>query len=350
MTGTKIRTTGRRTLERTGALLLTAALMSCTGATTEPTPVPTPTPVVTPPPTPAPTPVPTVTVAAQPDSLVFSSVKGQVSAVQRVTLQNTSTTAVQVTALTVSGTEFEVVNPPALPLTLAANQSLPVQVRLRATGTVGVVKAALQTQGAAVSVPLSGLRAVGLEGSAEPPLSQIVETLGYKVNVGWTGLESDTANFPLGSEIIAKTFMKASTGPVTLTPVARYSPDGVTPFGYFTLSGTTAVRKTAGTLVAGQYQTLNPGITGGTSASSTSFDPGTAAFGIYIDPAAYDYPLTYTQDSLNTGRTAHAVRVYAMKDSAGVTVANTYLLCFEPSVNGDYQDVVFVLRNVKPAP
>lgn len=74
--------------------MLTAVLMSCTGATTEPTPVPTPTPV--PAPSPTPTPLPTVTVAAQPDSLVFSSVKGQVSAVQRVTIQNTSTKAVQV--------------------------------------------------------------------------------------------------------------------------------------------------------------------------------------------------------------------------------------------------------------
>ncbi|MFC3835181.1 MULTISPECIES: hypothetical protein [Deinococcus] len=333
--------------------MLTAVLMSCTGATTEPTPVPTPTPV--PAPSPTPTPLPTVTVAAQPDSLVFSSVKGQVSAVQRVTLQNTSTKAVQVTALTVSGTEFELVSPPALPFTLAVNQSLPVQVRLRATGAVGVVKAALQTQGAAVSVPLSGLRAVGLEGDAEPPLAQIVETLGFRVTVGTPPdpskpLELGTGAAPIGDEIRAPLFVKAGTETVTLTPVARYSPDGATPFGYFTVSGTTATRKVTGTLVKGQYQTLNPAISGGTSTTSVTFDPGTAAFGIYIDPGAYNYPLTYTQDALNTGRTAHAVRVYPMKDSAGVAVANTYLLCFEPSVNGDYQDVVFVIRNVKPAP
>ncbi len=340
--------------------MLTAVLMSCTGATTEPTPVPTP--VVTPPPTPAPTPVPTVTVAAQPDSLVFSGVvicapaKTCPDGVQTLTVTNKGATSATITGWTLSGlnsSEFEVVPPVILPLTLAPSTSTTVKLRLKSnsSSTAGVFTAALTATGTTLApVNLSGLRAQGMEGPNEPPLSQIVETLGYKVNVGWTGLESDTATFPLGSEIIAKTFVKAGTGPVTLTPVARYSPDGVTPFGYFTLSGTTAVRKMAGTLVAGQYQTLNPGITGGTSVSSTSFDPGTAAFGIYIDPGAYNYPLTYTQDALNTGRTAHAVRVYPMKDSAGVAVANTYLLCFEPSVNGDYQDVVFVIRNVKPAP
>ncbi|THF88595.1 hypothetical protein E7T09_05220 [Deinococcus sp. KSM4-11] len=334
MTADKTRWTGRRPLERMGAMLLTVALMSCTQATTEPTPTPTPTP------TPSP-----VAVLARPDALIFSTAVGQASATQTVVLQNPSTETVSVTSLTVPSGEFQLVNPPTLPVTLAPGAALTLSVQLTSSGSIGVVRGTLMSQGGAASVALAGLRAKGLEGSNEPAMSQIVEALGYKLNPGWTTLESDTSAFPLGDEVIAPLFVKAGTGAVTVTPVARYSPDGATPFGYFTLTGSTPARHVVGTLLAGQYQTLNPGLSG-----NTSFDPATSAFGIYIDPAAYSYPLTYSKDSLNTGRTAHAVRVYPLKDSAGVAVTGAYLLAFEPSVNGDYQDAVFVIRNVKPAP
>ncbi|GHF32247.1 hypothetical protein HNQ07_000435 [Deinococcus metalli] len=329
MTGFMTSWMGRRSLERAGALLLTAALMSCSVASTEPTPT-------------------TTVVSAQPAALVFSSAQGQASTPQSVALQNPSAEAVTVTSLSVSDSEFELVNPPALPVTLAPGGVLALQVRLKSTGTVGVLRGTLQAQGGAASVALAGLRAKGLEGSNEPPMAQIVDALGYGVNVGWTGLESSTTTFPLGDEVIAPLFVKAGTAAVTIRPVARYSPVGATPFGYFTVSGSAAVRHGVGTLVSGQYQTLNPAVDGAAS-SEVPFDPGTAAFGVYIDPAAYSYPLTYTKDSLNTGRTAHAVRVYPLKDQAGAVVPNAYLLAFEPSVNGDYQDAVFVIRNVKVA-
>lgn len=321
---------GRRSLERVAAALLTGALLGCTQAGTTPEPTPGPVPGA-------------VAVLARPDALVFSSAQGQPSASQAVVLQNPSSETVSVTSLSVPGGEFQLVNAPALPVTLAPGAALNVQVRLTSSGSVGVVRGSLVSQGGAASVSLAGLRARGLEGSNEPTLSEIVDALGVRVNVGWSGLESDTAKFPLGEEVIAPMFVRAAAGAVTLTPVARYSPDGATPFGFFTLSGSTPTRRVVGTMVKGQYQTLNPQVAG-----ATTFDPGSAAFGVYIDPSVYSYPLTYTKDALNTGRTPHAVRVYPLRDASGV-VANAFVLGFEPSVNGDYQDVVFVIRNVKPA-
>jgi hypothetical protein len=329
MTGNKTSGMGRRSLERMGALLLTAALMGCTGASSG-----TGT-------------GPGAVVSAQPDALVFSTVQGQASSGQYVTLRNPSADPVTVTSLSVPGSEFELVNPPALPVTLAPGGSLAVDVRLKSSGSVGVLRSTLQSQGGVASVALAGLRAVGLEGSNEPALGQIVDALGYGLAVGWTGLTTDVHGGLTGDQISAPRFVKAGAGPVTLTPVARYSPDGTIPSGYYTVAGSGQQRTTTETLVAGSYQALNPAVTG-----TQTFDPGSEAFGIFIDPRAMKtpYPLTYTQDSLNTDPSAHSVRTYPLRDRQGVVVAGAFVLCFEPGTNGDYQDAVFVLRNVKPAP
>ena len=45
---------------------------------------------------------------------------------------------------------------------------------------------------------------------------------------------------------------------------------------------------------------------------------------------------------------AHATRIYPVKDRAGQLVPNAYLVTFEDATNGDYQDYVFLLTNVRP--
>lgn len=332
MTGFMTSTQGRRSLERLGVVCLTAALMSCTGATTTPTPTPQPTPVA---------------VLALPDMLVFSTAQGQASTAQQVALQNPTTETVSVTSLAVPGSEFQLVNPPALPFTLAPGAALTLQVQLTSAGSVGVVRGTLMSQGGAASVALAGLRAKGLEGANEPSLAQIVDALGFKVNVGWTALTTDIHGGPQGDEISAPLFVRAGAGPVVLTPVARYSPDGAVPSGFYVPQNGGPRSTTTETLVAGSYQTLNPVASG-----AGSFDPGSAAFGIFIDPRGLKtpYPLAYTQDTLNTDPSAHSVRTYPLRDSQGAVVTDAYVLCFEPGTNGDYQDAVFVIRNVKPVP
>jgi hypothetical protein len=43
-----------------------------------------------------------------------------------------------------------------------------------------------------------------------------------------------------------------------------------------------------------------------------------------------------------------AVRIYPIKDKTGKILNDTYLLCFEEAKNGDYNDYVFVVKNITP--
>lgn len=305
--------------------------------------------------TPPPPPADVVSLAAQPGTVVLSGVQNKESAPQKVTLVNSSAAAVQIDGLSFSGANpeaFRLDSPPRFPLTLAAGQSLDVLVKLAAgttTSAIGdVLRATLQARGSGVTgeVALSALRAVGLEGESEPSLAQIVETLGYRLDVGTKALILGTDPTPRGQEVTAPLFRQAGPGQVTLRPVARYSPDGPSPFGLFTMSGSAPQPRTLGTLAPGTYQTLNPRLTDG--ASGVSFES-TQKFGIYLAANSYAPQNTYSLDAINTGSTRHAVRVYPLRDSAGQPVANSYLLGFEPSLNGDYQDVVFILENVVPS-
>ena len=46
----------------------------------------------------------------------------------------------------------------------------------------------------------------------------------------------------------------------------------------------------------------------------------------------------------------HRVRVFTLRDAAGVVIPGTYLMGGEEAANGDYQDYVLVVTNVKPSP
>jgi hypothetical protein len=104
-----------------------------------------------------------------------------------------------------------------------------------------------------------------------------------------------------------------------------------------------------------------------TGSTSTTFDPGTAAFGIWAftnqrttggltsagvpAPSVGNGDYIYSEDSLNIDATHnHRVRVYPLKNRAGALVPNSFLLGWEEASNGDYQDYVFILKNVSPAP
>ncbi|WP_165795433.1 Kelch repeat-containing protein [Deinococcus koreensis] len=290
----------------------------------------------------------------QPAALVFSSVQTRPSAAQRLTLSNPGQTALRLTTLSLGGPnagDFELLAPPALPLEIGAGGQVEFQARLLAGTQPGVLRASLEAAGAGEprQLSLSGLRATGLEGTNEPPLAQIVDALNYRIDVGSPALELGTGSVLLGEEIRAPLFRRAGTGPVRLRPVARYSPDGPAPFGFFTLDGPSggARLKELGTIPAGEHQTLHPAVTASTR---LDFDPGDQPFGVYLAPNAYAPQGTFTLDSLNGGPTRRGVRVYPVRDRAGEVVADTYLLGLEPAANGDYQDAVFLLEQAQPVP
>ncbi|MFC4455911.1 choice-of-anchor D domain-containing protein [Deinococcus sonorensis] len=292
------------------------------------------------------TPTPVGALQLNPEQLVFSGVSTQASAVQTVQLTNTGTGPLTISAWTLTGTDkdsFVLVSPPATPLTVAAGQVVSLQVQRKPTASVGVLQANLSVEGR--SLAIRALSTKGEQGDNEPPLYQIVEALGYHINGLPNQLLLGTTSARVGEEISAPLFQKAGSGPVTLTPVARYSPDAPLPFGYYTPGSTPTLHQTA-VITTGQEQRLYPALQSG----STSFDPGSVSFGVYVAATSYGPSTTYTQDSLNTAAVKHAVRVFPLRDPAGTTLSGQYLLAFEPSKNGDYNDYVFVLSNVTPLP
>lgn len=290
-------------------------------------------------------------VVASTSELIFSAVKGTNSPSQSITVTNNGTSAVQITGIALAGThgaDFRLTNPPTTPRTLNAGATLTIQTRFfPRTSMVGALRADLNvnTNGGTATVKLYGLSTNGEGGSNEPTLHNVVNTLGYNINVGGNGLILGTGAAAIGDEVLEPLFIRASNNPVGIRAVARYSPSQRLPFGYYFPDSTTSppLNQVAAMITGvSQAQTLNPKIEAG---GSQTFDPGTGEFGIYV--LGLQNRLTYTEDVLNAGGPAlHAVRVYPLKNRSGQIISNSYLICFEDASNGDYQDYVFVLSNV----
>jgi hypothetical protein len=63
-------------------------------------------------------------------------------------------------------------------------------------------------------------------------------------------------------------------------------------------------------------------------------------------------PADLVEAGVNHGLTTpvHRYRVWPLKDRAGNAVANSYLVALEEATNDDYQDMIFTIGNVMPAP
>ncbi|HEX5168110.1 MAG TPA: DUF1080 domain-containing protein [Cyclobacteriaceae bacterium] len=216
---------------------------------------------------------------------------------------------------------------------------------------VGLAKASVSLKGTDVTISLTGLSTKGLEGENEAPLAQIVQALGYVIDLGWTTLPNNTLPALQGEELAPALFRKAGSGSVEMIPVARYSPDFALNFGYYTNTRTGPFHHQAGILAEAdrypQHQMLFPDIASG----QTSFDPGNESFGFYaISPTHTVYSEDVWNMLLQPKHVSHAVRIFPVKDNNGASISNSYLVCMEEASNGDYNDYVFLVKNVQPVP
>ncbi|HTB57722.1 MAG TPA: hypothetical protein VLC06_07595 [Polyangia bacterium] len=345
------------------------------------------------------------------DRVIVTGVRATTSpaATSSINLHNGGSTAVEVTGLAIAGTAqltlgpsgaavqatsapiggaalFQVVNPPALPATLGPGMDLAVTVQLMTAGAN--LPAAPTNKDTGCTLLTANLTATLSSGSAqatvyglvliqanyEATLGQILIALGYKLNVGqaqdnWNPNSSMMAvNLPgveAGTdEVAAPHFLKAGTGSVTMTLVARFSPPGVLPYGWYPSTSSTTLN-TVGTMsmttdaqTSDKARMIEPPLQAG---SATTFDPGSGAFGIWVfsDQKTEKYneggnvingDYDYSEDGLNAPANVHRFKSYPLKDASGDPVAQKYLVAVEEAGNGDYQDYVFVLSNVSPAP
>ena len=327
-------------------------------------------------------------VTAWPNGVILTGVRDFISPVlsQAVQVHNSGTAPVSVTALTIGGSRpaaFQVAATTPLPLVLAGGAD--VTVTIEALTTMAVLPPAPpQNSGATLVTSTLTVSAGVLSAQAnlfglvlttethEPTLGQILTTLGYKLNVGAAQdnanpiSPSDASKLPgiesNSDEVAAPLFVKAASGNVTLLPVARFSPKGPMPFGWYP-KGSPSTRNAVGTMASiPDAQTSNKArmvlspITGG-----QSFDPAAAAFGIWVytdqlsqrfdtGGTATNGDYAYSEDAPNSPPNTHRSKVYPLKDGAGIALSNQYLIAIEEAGNGDYQDYVFVLGNAKVAP
>lgn len=195
---------------------------------------------------------------------------------------------------------------------------------------------------------LRGLSTKALEGKNEPPLADVVKSLGYDIDLGWSTLANHLRPELQGSEIAQSLFKKAGAKSVEMIPVARYSPAFSLPFGYYTGTSENPDLHEIGVLSNTkdypEHQTLFPSLESG----SFSFDPNQATFGFFTTSPSH---VAYSEDSWNQRlfpkHATHACRIYQAKDLSGNILVNQYLVCFEEAKNGDYQDYVFLVKNVE---
>jgi hypothetical protein len=320
-----------------------------------------------------------------PTAAILTGVRDVVTppATHVVQLRNDGTGPVTVTAVALAGTNASAFRLTGItaPASLAAGASMPLTVELLTSGAAlpaappqnsggSLLTATINVTSSAGSAQSSVYGLVLTTATHEVTLGQILITLGIKANVGLaqnnanpnTGTVQQLPKVEAGTdELAAPLFRKAGSGNVTMSAVARFSPKGPMPFGWYP-AGAPATRNMVATMTSmpdaqtsDKARLVLPPLSG-----STAFDPGPGTFGlwVYTDQLSQLYDTggtasngdyAYSEDAPNSPANVHRMKVYPLKDAVGNVVAGSYLLAVEEAGNGDYQDYVFILSNVQPA-
>ncbi len=285
-----------------------------------------------------------------PLELFFSGVRAVAKSNESVTIRNTGDESVAVSDLVIVGARaatFKLSDLPPLPILLRPNQSVTVNVGFAppAAAEPGVHRARLRIarsgQDDGPPCDMSALVTKGTGRSSEPALRQVLETLGYAPDMAPTTPVASDAK--AGGEVRSGLFQHARTGSVGLYVVARYAQDEVSSYGTYSIESGELVTSPMGRIAKGHNQTLNPELDG---EGQTSFDPGETAFGIFVQ---LPKRTLYSEDQRNRGGLKHAMRVYPLRSRGGARVPDALLVAVDEDGDGDFQDYVFTLVNVKPA-
>ncbi len=292
-------------------------------------------------------------IAVDKQSIMLSAIKGKKSRIDTISVTTENLAApLNIEIVGAHSNYFHMVS--EIPEKSIKKDSFSILIEFRPDlDFTGVATAAMMLKTAndsQTNVSLSGLSTKGLEGKNEAPLSLVVSTLELGIDVGWDELANHVRANLQGEELPPNLFQKSGKEDVEMIPVARYSPDFKLPFGYYTVKDSVPNLHEIGVLaVASEYpehQTLFPKISSG----STRFDPSFQTFGFYTKSPSH---LAYSEDVWNekffAKNAAHACRIYPIKNRDGKIVPNQYLVCFEEAFNGDYQDYVFFVKNIKIA-
>ncbi len=130
---------------------------------------------------------------------------------------------------------------------------------------------------------------------------------------------------------------------MVLPPISGNAAGTFTPTGAFGLWCFTAQRSDGTVAFDGG---VNPTVPNG------DYDYSYDELNVVAQTANPPLPADLAEAGVNFGMTSpvHRYRIWPLKDRTGNPVANAYLIALEEATNDDYQDMLFTLSNVKPAP
>ena len=297
-------------------------------------------------------------------ALVFTAGGSLKDDSQTLQFTDTGTEGLEVSP-TISGTDAaQFTLSDSAPFRLSAGQTHELTVTFTpVAGDFGPQHAILAfTGGGSAEVALGGLNVRDQNGTAEPSLQWIFDTYGFPLQTGdldpaTSPLVDEPADYPLGDEVTAQTFVRADkTQPVTVQVLAAFAVPDIEPvfeFGFYAAAAEGSLQKllslpTAPTL---NGQRLMPAITpfAASSEGVVSFSPTAEPFGFYSfwpTTRFFKARTVYTEDARNTfDSTSHHVRVYPLPGEE-----TTYVLATDESDRlNDFNDAVLRVHNVRPA-
>ncbi len=295
------------------------------------------------------------------DQLIFDEISGgAASTAKTITVSNSGNTTLTLSNISLTGTNANLFAfSPAItaPQNIAPGGSLNISIVFNPpAGNPNGPKMAnlhLSTNDPDrpnIDLYLGGLTTPGWEGNNEPSWQWILDTFRIPIDVG----DSNDATAPIEGIVLPNAnniprFVKAGPGAVTVEVLAAFVTNsgaataGI--IGWYAAPTTLNELLQLGSGTSGQHQELNPTIQSG----STSFDPGIGTFGLYSSTPAIPGRIVYSENALNTwdsGIQKH--EVFPLKDLGGAVVPNAYVVGVEEATNNDFQDYVYIIRNVAP--
>lgn len=317
--------------------------------------------------------LPEPAIAVGPGTLYFNAVRtsnssGPGSMQYQLRVTNAGSVRLLVSRMKLLGddaSDFQIVDFPAGGVSLAPGVQRNYTIQFNADNTLGVKNATLRIYSTdphrkgLYNVPLRGLVTAGQGTTLEPSLQTVFNFFNFGIDAGEASHANDPYYVASGTSeaVDMQSLVKADPSqPVTMAPLAL-----------FTNAATPAVRMgyyTPGLLDSEKYLWYTPGDSAQSVAPSvyglTKFDPGTQPFGLVTQYPAFanadaSARNVYSENALNLTWDANPfthMKFFPYKDANGNVVPNSYIVAEEEYENKnvyDNQDLIFIVRNVKPA-
>ena len=288
-------------------------------------------------------------------------------------IRNTGNQNLNITGVSISNSDF-VIESGGGARTLAPNQFVDVVVRFVYSSTARGNQLRTATLTINSNDPDETVKTVTLRGlwqshsedapgagSQEPVLQKILDAFGYKVNAG--NLNTNGNPIKAGEEILSELWERADTGmAVTVIQLAAYhqqynvdfnTASTISWYNPNNINSSTGKPSTTKIFTHAQVdsQSLLPRLDGSTTQiAQGTFNPKTVTqFGFKVDGVWSTDVYNTPNDKNNAG---HGIRFYQAKDSNGNIIPDTYILAQDyvgvSYANYDYQDNVYLIRNIKP--